>query len=183
MSLTALYQQVCSTDSDIVDHLPRLHAEASGGDAFVIELGVRTGVSTIAFLHAVELHGGHVWSVDINPPPPHEWTGHEQWTFMLGDDLELAEQLPDNVDVVFIDTSHTYDQTCAELEMYVEKVRPGGVVLLHDVELKHPELSPITDPPFPVRAAVDEYCAANGLTVEIVSGCYGLGVIRIPVTP
>jgi predicted O-methyltransferase YrrM len=165
--------------SDIQDHLPRLHAEASIGDCVVIELGVRGGNSTAAFLAAVDEFGGHVHGCDIRRPGV-PWANHPQWTFYEGDDLELADQLPDGVDVLFIDTSHFYDQTCAELEMYVPKVKPGGVVLLHDTELKYPEGRPWDDPPYPVRLAVDLYCGEHGLTPEFVEGCNGLGVIRIP---
>jgi predicted O-methyltransferase YrrM len=172
----------CSLGSDIKQHLPQLHAEASIGDAHVIELGVRSGNSTSAFLAGVEEHGGHLWSVDIARPSL-PWLNHPQWTLRVGDDLLLADELPDDVDVVFIDTSHHYLQTCAELALYVPKVKPGGVVLLHDVELERPDGAVVTDPPFPVRVAVDEYCAANGLTPEYVTGCYGLGVIRIPEAP
>lgn len=164
--------------SDIQQHLPRLHAEASIPDAQIIDLGVRAGNSTAAFLAAVEKHGGHVYSVDVNTPPS-PFHGHPQWTFIAGDDLIVADQLPDQVDIVFIDTSHDYVQTCAELEVYVPKVRAGGVVLLHDTELEHPDASPVSDPSFPVRVAVDEYCTDNGLTAEFVTGCNGLGVIRI----
>lgn len=173
------YAMRCDLPSDIQQHLPRLHAEASGGDAIVIELGVRCGNSTAAFLAAVTEHGGHVWSNDLYPPPV-PWTGHPQWTFIEGDDLEIVDELPDAVDVVFIDTSHYFQQTSAELELYVPKVRPGGVVLLHDTELKHPEGRPWDDPPYPVRLAVDLYCAEHDLEPEYVAGCYGLGVIRIP---
>jgi predicted O-methyltransferase YrrM len=165
--------------SDIKQHLPQLHDEASTGGAVVIELGVRSGNSTAAFLAALETHGGHLWSSDINPPRV-PWLGHEQWTFIKGDDLLVADDMPDDVDVVFIDTSHHYTQTLAELAVYVPKVKPGGVVLLHDVELERPEGAAPSDPAFPVRRAVDEFCAAQGLTPEYVTGCYGLGVIRIP---
>jgi len=168
----------CGLASDIVQHLPQLHAEASTGDAQVIDLGVRSGNSTAAFLAAVEEHGGHVWSVDIVQPQV-PWFGHPQWTFTLGDDLEVVDDLPDGVDVVFIDTSHHYIQTLAELELYVPKVKPGGVVLMHDVELDIPAWREATDPPFPVRVAVDEFCADHGLEPEFVAGCYGLGIIRI----
>jgi predicted O-methyltransferase YrrM len=171
------YQMRCWMASDIVQHLPQLHSEASTGDAVIIELGVRSGNSTAAFLAAVEKHGGHVYSVDLDRPPV-PWHGHEQWTFMQGSDLDLVGDLPE-CDVLFIDTSHTYGQTWAELETFVPKVKPGGVVLLHDTELECPADSPPTDPPFPVKAAVDEYCVVNGLTPEYVAGCYGLGVIRI----
>jgi predicted O-methyltransferase YrrM len=172
------YQLRCQVWSDIQGHLPRLHAEASTGDAVVIELGVRSGFSTAAFLAAVEQHGGHVYSVDTDPVHV-PWSNHPQWSFVHGDDLWIADQLPDGVDVVFIDTSHTYQQTSAELEMYVPKVKVGGVVLLHDVELEHPVASPADDPPYPVRQAVVDYCIEHGLTPEFVEGSHGLGVIRI----
>ena len=165
--------------SDIQDHLPRLHAEAATGECVVIELGVRAGNSTAAFLAAVDEFGGHVHSCDIHRPRV-PWENHPQWTFYEGDDLALVDELPDGVDVLFIDTSHFYDQTCAELELYVPKVKPGGVVLLHDTELKHPEGRPWDDPDFPVRKAVDLYCFEHQLTAEFVEGCNGLGVIRIP---
>lgn len=178
MTIRAEYEQRCQIPSDIYQHLPRLHDEAAKGDITVIELGVRSGNSTAAFLCAVEEHGGHVWSVDTDPT--YVFADHPQWTFIQGDDLDVAVYLPDGVDLVFIDTTHYYQQTWAELETYVPKVRPGGVVALHDTELETPHLASSLDPPFPVRVAVDEYCAEHDLHAEHVTGCYGLALIRIP---
>jgi predicted O-methyltransferase YrrM len=175
--VTDEYQMRCWMASDIVQHLPRLHEEASTADAVVIELGVRSGNSTAAFLAAVEKHKGHVYSVDLGRPHV-PWHQHPQWTFLLGDDLALVGELPD-CDILFIDTSHHYRHTLAELEAYITKVRPGGVVLLHDTELERPDGAPPDDPPFPVRAAVDEFCDVYGFVPEYVEGCYGLGVIRV----
>ncbi len=173
------YLRRCEEWSDIVDHLPRLHDEASIGDAVVIELGVRSGNSTAAFLAAIETNGGFLHSVDIRPCQL-PWGTHPQWSFTVGDDLVLADDLPDDVDIVFIDTSHHYLQTLAELELFAPKVKPGGVVLLHDTELEHPDGAPASDPPYPVAAALRQYAADTGATVEWVTGCNGLGVIHIP---
>jgi predicted O-methyltransferase YrrM len=172
------YQLRCQMRSDIVDHLPRLHQEACRPGVTVIELGVRSGNSTSAFLYAAEQNDGHVYSVDIDRAKL-PWLGHARWTFMQGDDLDLADDLPDGVDVVFIDTSHHYGQTLAELDRYVPKVKAGGVVLLHDTELERPDGAPDQDPPFPVRKAIDEYCGKHDLIPEFVTGCHGLGVIRV----
>jgi predicted O-methyltransferase YrrM len=173
------YDRRCVEPSDIFAHLPRLYAEASRPEVKVIELGVRSGNSTAAFLLAAQENDGFVWSVDVHPPQV-PWFGTECWQFVQGDDLWLHDQLPNDVDVVFIDTSHHYGQTQAELELYVPKVRPGGVVLLHDTELKHPENRPYTDPPYPVRVAVQEYCVDHDLAPLFVPGCNGLGVIQVP---
>lgn len=166
-------------NSDIRDFLPFLYDQAKGKQ--VIELGVRGGNSTAALLAAVEKHGGHVWSVDISAPQvPDHWFDSDLWDFIGGDDLETADELPDGVDVVFIDTSHTFEQTWCELDLYAPKLRSGGVFLLHDTELERPEASPGTDPPYPVKAAVDQWSFAYGWACEFKTGCNGLGIIHKP---
>jgi SAM-dependent methyltransferase len=169
------------TWSDIVDHLPRLYSEASRcSGARVIELGVRTGNSTAALLAGAEAVAGHVWSVDREPPSvPEWWSSSPQWTYVLGDDLEVAQHLPNDVDVVVLDTSHEYDATRRELSAYLPKVRSGGVVLCHDTEVEQPE-GVHAGPPFPVRRAIDEVVATLHLQCEYVTGCFGLGVIHVP---
>jgi SAM-dependent methyltransferase len=166
--------------SDIVDHLPRLYSAASrrpGGR--VIELGIRTGNSTAALLAGAAAVGGHVWSVDREPPTvPDWWSSSPTWTCVLGDDVAVADQLPDDVDVVFLDTSHEYKATLRELSAYLPKVRSGGVLLCHDTEVEHPEGVP-EGPPFPVRRAIEDVVAGTQLHCEYVAGCYGLGVIHV----
>lgn len=166
--------------SDISDHLPRLFELASVKHVKIIELGVRQGDSTSAFLAAAQEQDGEVWSVDISSPSvPAEWHDLLFWYPVVGDDLEVVDRLPDRVDIVFIDTSHTYEQTKAELELYVGKIKSGGMIVLHDTELEHPDASPNSDPAFPVAAAVREFSEARGLPVEWVSGCYGLAIVTV----
>lgn len=168
--------------SDICEHLPRLRGEASRPNVTVLELGTRSGNSTAAFLVAAEQNDGHVWSVDIEwAALPEIWYESGHWTFVIGNDLDpvVLENLPDVVDVLFIDTSHHYQQTLDELIAHVPRVSPGGVVLMHDTELDTPAGAPASDPPFPVAEAIRKYTGDHGLTVEWVTGCYGLGVIHI----
>lgn len=169
--------------SDIQGHLPTLHeAVAARPGARVLELGVRWGTSTACLLAAAEEVDGHVWSVDIaQPAVPDWWAGTGRWTLTVGDDLDpaVAAAQPAEVDVLFLDTSHVYEHTLAELAEYVPRVVPGGAVLCHDTELKRPDAAPADGPPFPVARALDEYCAAHGLAWENWAGSYGLGVIRI----
>lgn len=181
MTFAAEYEVRCLGYSDIRDHLPFLYEQARGKQ--VIELGVRSGNSTAAFLAAVEKHGGHVWSVDIAwPHVPDTWGDSDLWDFVMGDDLLVDWMLPSEVDVIFIDTSHTFAQTWQELDLYAAKLRPGGVFLMHDTELERPDASPHDDPPYPVRAAVDQWACVNGWKAEFHAGCHGLGVIHRPET-
>jgi predicted O-methyltransferase YrrM len=172
------YQKACHTVSDIYEHLPKfvdlcLTLEATK----VIELGTRGGVSTVAWLYGLELTDGHLWSVDIDPAPELE---HPRWTFLHGNDLEpnIVRELPDDVDVVFIDTSHDYQQTLAELNVYRWKIKPGGRIVLHDTELAHP-FGVAQRPRYPVKTAIEEFCFENNLTWKNHVECFGLGVIDL----
>lgn len=201
--------------SDIREQMPLLYDAACGCTQPVIaELGTRTGNSTAALLAGAAASGGHVWSVDNGPVTVPSWW-HEcgLWSFLAADDMsdEAAAWLPAELDVLFIDTSHLYDHTLAELRRYVPRIRPGGTVLCHDTELTRdgrplqadfPEEAEggvmgadwvrmaSSGPEYPVAAALDTYCAETGLAWERQPGrparaegkpFYGLGTIRIPV--
>lgn len=172
--------------SDIQEYLPFLFDTAKSYEHVrVLELGSRKGNSTLAFLAAAVIADGHVTSVDISPVADdpqgmRPWRKTKRWTFIQGDDMDekVQAQLPPQVDVLFIDTSHEYEHTLAELYAYMRRVSNGGTVLLHDTNL-------IGWPGYdwkgtvpPVQEALDVYCAATGKTWENLPGRYGLGVIR-----
>lgn len=174
------YVRRSNTPSDIYQHLPTFVRLCEELDAkHVIELGTRTGVSTIAWLYGLERTGGRLTSVDIDPAPAIGVWPH--WTFRQSDDLAsdlIAELEP--ADVVFIDTSHHYQHTLAELHVYRHLVRAGGRLVLHDTELAHPEGARPGDPRFPVRKAIEQFCADEGLTFTIDPRCWGLAQIEVP---
>lgn len=189
--LTERYAQVCAEPSDINEHLPTFVAAVEELDALrVIELGVRYGVSTIAWLHALQ-GKGHLWSVDCSFPVPAPGSDVNLldpqgplgvvpwWTFILGyDDWQIVlDALPALVDIVFIDTQHTYEQTTRELELYVPRVRKGGRVYLHDTALEITGNATTPQPLFPVRTAMIDYCDAHDLSWNNVDHCSGLGTI------
>jgi len=173
----ARYVQHCMTQSDIQHHLPLLYSLAKGN---VLELGTRTGVSTAALLAGVEARGGHVWSIDTDPRCQDVAAGHPQWTFVHASSTEPAiadafgavdPGLNNEIvlDMLFIDTEHTYEQASAELALWAPHVKTGGHILLHDPET------------FPgVRRAVTEFCAARGWPVTFVLPCNGMAVIEVP---
>ena len=169
------YQLACATQSDIQHHLGLLFSLARGN---VLELGTRGGVSTVALLAGVELHGGHVWSVDIE-----DCSGvlpaHEQWTFFQGDsrDPELPgrvaiSRFPEEVkgiNLLLIDTQHEYEIAQAELKLWGPYLAPGGSICMHDIET------------FPgVRRAAREFAERVGWPITYVLPCHGMAVIERP---
>lgn len=180
MTIAQQYHDACRKPSDIYEHLPVFVKTAQELDAQkVVELGSRGGVSTVAWLYAMEETDGHLWSVDLGNGPTA--LSHDRWTFIEGNDLDpkVVRQLPDDADIVFIDTIHTYEQTLAELNVYVHKVRPGGRILLHDSAV-HAWIGMRGQPPFPVKTAVEEFCADEGLAATYRDNCFGLATIQIP---
>jgi predicted O-methyltransferase YrrM len=179
MTLEEDYHRLCSTPSDIVDHLPTFVTYVQQLNAqHVIELGTRTGVSTVAFLYALEQTGGRLTSVDLDERP--DIGDHDHWTFIQGDDLasEVVAQL-DQADIVFVDTSHAYEQTYRELNLYRWFVKPGGVILCHDTMLMNPQDADPGDPRFPVRKAIERFCREQGYQWWNYEHCYGLGIIQL----
>lgn len=117
MTMEELYQNRCAQSSDIVMHLPTLRALADDCDT-VVEFGVRSGNSTVAFLAS---RCQQVFSYDRDVPNlrlPAE--AKEKWTFTQADTAQLAT-IP-ACDLLFLDTTHTAAQVRQELR-HAENVR------------------------------------------------------------
>jgi len=125
--------------SDTSHHLPTLSLLITEFRLrTVVELGVRTGVSTLALLEATAPLQGSVLSVDVEPCREARrrvaeagLDGH--WRFVQMSDLELPDaEIPDPIDLLFVDTTHLFDHTLAELDKYGPRLRPGAWIALHD---------------------------------------------------
>jgi predicted O-methyltransferase YrrM len=179
VSIIAEYEARLIDWSDIQGHMPFLRQMAAGYDKpVIIELGVRFGQSTSCFLAGLADNGGELWSVDVaQPQVPGHWYSLPNWHFLKTDGrgIDAQQWLPAKCDILFIDTDHTVEGTLTELRLHVQRVRGGGVVLMHDTELPSD-----TEPDrFYVTEALNTYCQETGLTWENRPGYYGLGVIRL----
>jgi hypothetical protein len=135
------YIAECNAQSDINEHLPTLKHLADECDT-VIEMGVRSVVSTWAFLVS---KCKNITSYDIQNPsffPNHTKTTNniqtitelaksedKNYTFIKGDTLKIT--IPET-DLLFIDTYHVYDQLIQELKLHGNKARK--YIVLHDTE-------------------------------------------------
>ncbi len=150
---------------DMAPHYPTLIRYARECDV-IIEWGVRGGVSTWALLEGLK-DGGTLWSVDIDEcVVPPRVSSDPRWRFLIGDDLDplIQAQLPPVCDLVFIDTSHTYEQTAGEL-VYALTLQPRRIVM-HDVNQA------------PVRQAVDEFIAREGWRMTGYEEPWGLATLE-----
>ena len=147
----------------------------------VLELGTRTGFSTLALLYAVDQTDGSVTSIDIDSCPGAfdniATAGFKtnRWTFIKQDDLTVDWKDP--IDHLFIDTVHTYDHTLKELQKYEPYVVNGGIITLHDINSTLHEIKSNGEYTG-AKGAIDYYMInREDLHYYEYQNCYGLGVI------
>ena len=76
-----------------------------------------------------------------------------------GDSVEVLSRFPDqSLDAAYLDTTHHYDATIAELDVLAMKIRPGGWLMGHDYY-----------PGCPAWQAVNEWCDRNRQRVTQVT--------------
>lgn len=134
-----IYEEKLSITSDINEHLPTLLKYSKQSDV-IIELGVRSVVSTWAFLLGKPKK---LISVDIIHPSKyinHDPSGCNlelvyklskendiEFEFILEDSLKV--NIPE-CDLIFFDTLHTYNQLKKELEIHAAKCKK--YLVFHD---------------------------------------------------
>lgn len=97
----------------------------------VLELGVRTGVSTWAILDAIK-PDARLTSVDIEEcDVPERVRKDPRWTFIHGDDREpVVQRAMGGATMAFIDTTHEYGHTLTELQVAAQ--HGAELIVLHD---------------------------------------------------
>jgi hypothetical protein len=87
-------------------------------------------------------------------------SGASNFTFTRESSLEKEWDTP--IDVLNIDSDHTYETTLEEIKRWVPFVKPGGLVFFHDYD--HPRCPG-------VRQAIDELVPSTfNMTLEEISG-------------
>ena len=149
MSITEIYESKCNDNSDIRQHMPTLKEYAEKCEV-IIELGVRSIVSTWAFLM-----GKPKVLISVDICHPSEYIEYDKegcnlelvyklskkqktyFEFICNDSVTAS--LP-NCDLMFFDTLHTYEQLSSELKAHGSKV--SKYMLFHDTETYKDELMP-----------------------------------------
>lgn len=135
----------------------------------ILELGVRTGNTTLPFLLAAKELGGHVDSVDLNPTTfncPDDLRPY--WTFFENDAIKWLEDRAASgarYDLIYIDDWHSYPHVKRELEIIEPMITPSSIILLHDLMYSgaHPDYRSDPDTTDPQWAGGGPYRAVAEL--------------------
>lgn len=110
------------------------------GPKHILELGPYKGVSTLMMYNELPAMS-KLTTVDLLKDQefiPHEVYGDSRFRLVIGDDLDLSiydDNLPSNVDFLFIDTEHFYSQIMKEWDLYRDFLLEGALVVLDDIRL------------------------------------------------
>lgn len=116
----------------------------------ILELGVRTGNTTLPFLCAAKELGGMVHSVDLDATTfqcPDDLRVY--WKFFQSDAIAWLEQQCNQgaqYDLIYIDDWHAYDHVRRELEIIDSMVTPSSIILLHDLMYSNAQPDYRSDP-------------------------------------
>lgn len=172
-----------------IDHMPfGYDLVAAARPSVLVELGTEWGQSYFCFCQSVAENAlptrcfavdtwagdGHTGSYDdrhmvVERHNGENYSGFSTLLRMSFDDA-LQRFEPGSVDLLHVDGFHTFEAVKHDFETWLPKVRPGGIVLFHDIAARQKdfgawryweELSP----------RYESFAFWHG---------YGLGVIRIP---
>lgn len=125
--VASIYAQHCATPTAISPHLPRLRALAEGLGV-AVEFGVKRGASSSALLMGAD----RVVSYDIvqtREARELEAVAGERWSYRIEDTRTAAVPA---MDLLFLDSLHTYEQVRDELAAHGQKAR--RYLVFHDTQ-------------------------------------------------
>lgn len=102
----------------------------------IVNIGAARGASTLALLE--ERNDAVIFSIDIyecSDEADHikqAGLDHRRVIRLLGRSQDIGQFFPFKADLVFIDGDHQYDGVLADIKVWPEKVKSGGVFACHD---------------------------------------------------
>ncbi len=138
-----LIRQKAEKLTDINEHLETIYnLTVKQEPKLIVELGVRGGESTFVFEMAAKKSNAYLLSVDIEDVDFS--CDYDKWLFYKGDDIKLGNNffsfadknnLPNKIDVLFIDTSHQYEHTVLEIKTWFPHLADNCLVIFHDTNI------------------------------------------------
>jgi len=108
----------------------------------IVELGVKRGISTISFSKIAKIYDSILVGIDKNDCS--KSCDLDGWVFLQGKSMDIGKLFKrwckshkkDGIDILFIDTSHLYEYTVEELDIWIPIMNKTCKVFLHDTNPK-----------------------------------------------
>lgn len=101
----------------------------------VCEIGMHDGGTALGIERFVQQHGLALqyWGIDPDDGSKRPRSVPKGGAAIVGDSAEVFGQVPDRLDLVWVDGCHCMNHVVLDTLHYAPKVRPGGFILYHDV--------------------------------------------------
>jgi len=126
-------------NTDISSHLPALFFYSLKTDPqLILEVGISSGESSRALHDVCELCDARLIGIDIVPWTKESYADkkHAQWLLMnslnFGEYYANSEFKNTLFDVIFLDTSHLFQETMQEIKILTPLLKKNGVMMFHD---------------------------------------------------
>lgn len=155
----------------------------------IVELGTHWGEAYFTFCQTVQEHGlstvcyavdhwlgdehaGHYGEEVFGEVSQYNQRLYRHFSYLLRKSFDeaLTQFADQSIDLLHIDGLHTYEAVCHDFRGWLPKMRPGGVILLHDICPRHED--------FGVWRLWEEIKAEFPDTFEFHHS-WGLGVVRV----
>lgn len=153
---------------------PIMFAVAVVSDAkLIVELGTGQGYSTDAFLKAVKITDGVLYSVDKSEDEPvattrNQLKDEDRVIFVVGDSVDFAHKWDKgNIDILLCDSDHSYEHVSRELSSW-GRFNPR-IIFVHDTWNPRVRCAPFY--------AAKDYAEKMGKTFIDLKIRMGLGII------
>lgn len=105
----------------------------------ILELGTSRGRSALFMMSALQ-PGGRLTTVDVGSYLRSDLAAYawdDRLRIVYGDDrsAEVVAAVPDEIDLLYIDTEHSFGQVAAEWAIYSKKLIDGAIVVVDDISL------------------------------------------------
>lgn len=95
----------------------------------IVEIGTHKGLSALCLYNGNR--NAKIYTIDISPEAGELIpSGINAY---VGDSIELANSMPNNIELLYIDGGHTYEQFKKDYETYLPKMGKGGLILIDDI--------------------------------------------------
>jgi predicted O-methyltransferase YrrM len=100
----------------------------------VCEVGTGNGYSTAWMLHGLNSEGT-IYTVD-KEKRFHIFEENERIKFMEGTLDNHIDEIPEDLDIVFLDSEHMIHRVSQDIEIVLPNIKKGSVVVIHDVKYR-----------------------------------------------
>lgn len=132
------YGAIVNEDVEVLEACLARLTEGRQSTVRVLEIGCHDGGTALGiklFLAARRCRLEY-WGIDPDASNRIKFNWGDGCTVIEGDSAEVFEQIPENLDLVWIDGCHCFNHVALDTLHYAPKVRDGGFLCFHDTNYR-----------------------------------------------